>query len=53
MEQADAGRERRPEAQAVLAREVTRLVHGEDGLAAAQRITEALFSGSLETLGGG
>lgn len=50
IEQEDAVREGRPEAQAVLAREVTRLVHGEEGLAAAMRITESLFSGSLETL---
>lgn len=46
----DAAREGRPEAQSVLAREVTRLVHGEDGLAAAQRITEALFSGNATGL---
>ena len=30
-----------------------RLVHGEEGLAAAERITAALFSGSLEALGDG
>jgi tyrosyl-tRNA synthetase len=34
----------KPEAQSVLAREVTRLVHGEDGLQAAMRISEALFA---------
>ncbi|MBY4678310.1 tyrosine--tRNA ligase [Marinobacterium sp. CAU 1594] len=50
IEQADAAREGRPEAQAVLAREVTKLVHGEAGLAAAQRITQALFSGDLAEL---
>jgi tyrosyl-tRNA synthetase len=50
IEQADAGRNGRPEAQAVLAREVTRLVHGQDGLDAAERITEALFNGSLAAL---
>ena len=33
-----------------LAEEVTRLVHGEKGLEAALRITEALFSNSLENL---
>jgi len=33
-----------------LAREVTRLVHGEAGLTAAQRITEALFSGDDQGL---
>lgn len=38
------------DAQKVLAREVTHLVHGEAGLAAAQRITDALFRGRLESL---
>ena len=50
IEQADAQREGRPEAQAILAREVTELVHGKEGLTAAQRITEAMFSGSIEEL---
>ena len=53
IEQADAARAGRPEAQAVLAREVTRLVHGEEGLAAAVRITESLFSGSIDGLAEG
>jgi tyrosyl-tRNA synthetase len=38
------------EAQRVLAEEVTRNVHGADGLAAAQRASEVLFGGSLEGL---
>ena len=50
IEAADAQREGRPQAQAVLAREVTLLVHGSGGLEAAQRITESLFSGSLDAL---
>ena len=50
IEKADAERQGRPEAQAVLAREVTELVHGAEGLEAAQRITESLFSGSIEEL---
>lgn len=50
IERADAEQAGRPRAQAVLAAEVTRLVHGEDGLAAAQRITGCLFSGDLQTL---
>ncbi len=50
IEKADAEREGRPEGQSILAREVTELVHGAEGLAAAQRITEALFSGSTEAL---
>lgn len=50
IEIADSERDGRPEAQGVLAREVTRLVHGDDGLAAAQRITESLFSGNTAAL---
>lgn len=38
----------RPKAQAILADEVTRLVHGQEGLDAARRITETLFSGAVE-----
>lgn len=40
----------RPEAQQILAQEVTRLVHGEKCLLSAQRITQALFSGDLTAL---
>jgi tyrosyl-tRNA synthetase len=40
----------RPQAQAILAIEVTKLVHGEVGLIAAQRITEAMFSGDIGSL---
>ena len=50
IEREDVERQGRPQAQGVLAEEVTRLVHGEAGLAAARRITEALFSGSLGSL---
>ncbi|WP_218056641.1 tyrosine--tRNA ligase [Gilliamella sp. wkB112] len=39
-----------PRAQYVLAEQVTRLVHGEEGLTAAKRITESLFSGKLSDL---
>ncbi len=45
VERADSEQSGRPEAQRLLAQEVTRLVHGDDGLSAAERITEALFSG--------
>ncbi|MDE0177483.1 MAG: tyrosine--tRNA ligase [Gammaproteobacteria bacterium] len=38
------------DAQRLLAREVTRLVHGDDALASAQRITEALFDGDVRAL---
>lgn len=40
----------KPRAQLVLAEEVTRLVHGKTGLAAAKRITQSLFSGQLDAL---
>ena len=40
----------RPQAQRLLAEEVTRLVHGPEALRAAERISAALFSGSLEAL---
>ncbi|MEH6551789.1 MAG: tyrosine--tRNA ligase [Pseudomonadales bacterium] len=50
IEQADAVREGRPEGQAILAEHVTRLVHGDEGLEAARRITQALFSGDISDL---
>lgn len=50
IEEADKSASGRPQAQAILAEEVTRLVHGEESLQAAQRITEALFSGGMDSL---
>ncbi|WP_018414372.1 tyrosine--tRNA ligase [Teredinibacter turnerae] len=50
IEAADKAAEGRPQAQGILAEEVTRLVHGAEGLAAAQRITQAMFSGDLADL---
>ena len=50
IERADAASQARPVAQGVLAREATKLVHGDEGLAAAERITAALFSGELSEL---
>jgi tyrosyl-tRNA synthetase len=50
IEQQDKARASKPQAQAILAQEVTRLVHGEAGLAAAQRITQALFNDDLNQL---
>ncbi|MBP6723329.1 MAG: tyrosine--tRNA ligase [Halioglobus sp.] len=50
LQEADTLRQGKPEAQSVLAKEVTRLVHGEEGLAGAERISAALFSGSIEAL---
>jgi len=54
IEKADSEIQGRKTAQGILAREVTRLIHGAPGLEAAMRITEALFvgspSGGLESL---
>ncbi|RKF15820.1 tyrosine--tRNA ligase [Alginatibacterium sediminis] len=50
IEERDAQAQGRPEAQGILATEVTRIVHGEEGLVSAQRITQALFSGELNSL---
>lgn len=46
----DSEAQRRPKAQSVLAEEVTMLVHGDEGLAGARRISAALFSGELSEL---
>jgi tyrosyl-tRNA synthetase len=40
----------KPEAQSILAKLVTELVHSEEGLTAATRISEALFSGDIAAL---
>lgn len=53
IESEDRERQGRPLAQSVLAREMTKLIHGEGGLVAAERITEALFSHDLSSLGEG
>jgi len=53
IEEQDKAASGRPQAQGVLASEVTGLVHGEEGLQAALRITEALFSGQLSQLTSG
>lgn len=50
IEEADRIAEGRPQGQQILAREATRLVHGDPGLEAAERITAALFSGAVELL---
>jgi tyrosyl-tRNA synthetase len=50
IESADAAANGRPQAQSVLAREATALVHGEQGLDAALRITQAMFSDELNDL---
>ena len=50
IEAADKASGQKPEAQRILAEEATRLVHGQAALEAAQRITQSLFSGSLDAL---
>ena len=50
IETEDAARQSKPEAQRILAEEMTRLVHGDEGLLASQRITQALFSDDLASL---
>ncbi|CAM3955560.1 MULTISPECIES: tyrosine--tRNA ligase [Pseudoalteromonas] len=40
----------KPEAQKILAQQITLFVHGEAALASAERITDALFSGCVQTL---
>lgn len=50
IEAEDIARATKPEAQRILAEEVTRLVHGDAGLLAAQRITAALFNDELNSL---
>ncbi len=53
IESEDMAGDGRPQGQAILAREMTKMVHGESGLLAAERITEALFSGGLVSLSEG
>jgi tyrosyl-tRNA synthetase len=50
IEAEDKARNTKPEAQRILAEEVTRLIHGDEGLTAAQRITQALFNDELTHL---
>ncbi|HSD36693.1 MAG TPA: tyrosine--tRNA ligase [Rhodocyclaceae bacterium] len=50
IEEADKASGKKPEAQRILAEQATELVHGKAALAAAQRISESLFSGSLDAL---
>lgn len=50
LEEEDKNSGKAPRAQYVLAEEVTSMVHGAEGLAAAKRITQSLFSGSLSEM---
>ncbi|HJN95256.1 MAG: tyrosine--tRNA ligase [Gammaproteobacteria bacterium] len=52
IERSDKESNARPEAQGILAREVTELLHGSVGREAATRISEALFSGEISRLTG-
>ena len=50
IEKADEEAQGRRSAQGVLAKEVTGLVHGKEGVDAAERITQSLFSGDIAQL---
>lgn len=50
IEAADKASGQKPEAQRILAEQATELVHGTAALEAARRISQSLFSGSLESL---
>ena len=50
IEAADNAGGKKPEAQHILAEQVTELVHGQAALQAAQRISKSLFSGDLDAL---
>ena len=50
IEAADKTSGRKPQAQRILAEQVTELVHGEAALQAAKRISDSLFSGNLDAL---
>ncbi len=53
IEEADKNSGSKPEAQGILAAQVTELLHGTEGLTAARRISEALFSGNIGSLTSG
>ena len=50
IELADKSSQTKPEAQIILASEVTKLLHGAEGLTAAKRISDGLFSGDISSL---
>lgn len=50
VQRADEGATGKPSAQSLLAREVTRIVHGAEGLQGAERISHALFSSQHDVL---
>ena len=50
IEEVDKNNQTKPEGTGILAEQITHLVHGAQGLQAAQRITEHLFSGDVRQL---
>ena len=50
IELTDKSSDSKPQAQGILASEVTKLIHGADGLTAAKRISDGLFSGDISKL---
>ncbi|MBR9787606.1 MAG: tyrosine--tRNA ligase [Vibrionaceae bacterium] len=50
IESQDKSSQGKPQAQRILAEQMTRFVHGEAGLASAERITQAMFSGDVQQL---
>ncbi|MBR9874491.1 MAG: tyrosine--tRNA ligase [Vibrionaceae bacterium] len=50
IESKDKSSQGKPQAQRILAEQMTLFVHGEAGLASAERITQALFSGDVQQL---
>lgn len=50
IEEGDRSANAKPQAQSILAEEMTRMVHGDAGLVAAKRITDALFDGNTSDL---
>ncbi len=50
IEEQDKASTGKPLAQTILAQNMTRFVHGEEGLQSAERITQALFTGTIEKL---
>jgi tyrosyl-tRNA synthetase len=50
IEEQDKSSQAKPQAQSILAEEMTRLVHGDAGLIAAKRISDALFDGNASDL---
>jgi tyrosyl-tRNA synthetase len=50
IEAADQARDGKPEAQRILGEQMTAMVHGQNALEAAQRITQSLFNNELDSL---